>query len=230
MDLKYLKGLDHQIDLIKQNTKSFLSDLPYNHALLWGVRGSGKSTLLKGVLKDTININKNLKILEVNSNDINDLPHIFLNYNFKDKVIIFIDDLSFEQNDRSYIQFKSILEGSFYNNNLNVLFYVTSNRRHLMKRDMIDNERSTAISQDEGIEEKVSLSDRFGLWISFHNITKEEYLEIVKNYFASHNITFNNLEKKESLKWIFSRGNRTGRSAFQFFKNYCSINKIKLKI
>lgn len=230
IDLKLLKGLDVQIELISKNTESFLSDLPYNHGLLWGVRGSGKSSLIRGVIKNMNSKYKNTQVIEINSQDISDLPHIFLNHKFEDKVIIFIDDLSFEQNDRRYIQFKSILEGSFYGNHLNCLFYVTSNRRHLMKRDMLDNERSSAISQDEGVEEKVSLSDRFGLWISFHNINQKEFLEIVEHYFISNNIIFNDEIKRQSLKWVFARGNRTGRSAFQFFKNYCSINKIKQQI
>ena len=167
-------------------------------------------------------------MLEINSEDIEDLPNIFLNHQFKKKIIIFIDDLSFEQNDRRYIQFKSFLEGSFYTSQLQFLIYVTSNRRHLMKRDMLDNERSSAISQDEGVEEKVSLSDRFGLWVSFHNINQDEYIAIVKHYFSLHHITFNEDIQRESLKWIFSRGNRTGRSANQFFKNFCLENNIIL--
>ncbi len=138
--------------------------------------------------------------------------------------------MSFEQNDKRYIQFKSFLEGSFYSNKFRFLTYVTSNRRHLMKRDMLDNERSSAISQDEGVEEKVSLSDRFGLWVSFHNITQDEYIEIIKHYFLINKISFTNNIQRESLKWIFSRGNRTGRSASQFFKNYCMENNIKLSL
>ena len=141
---------------------------------------------------------------------------------------MFIDDLSFEQNDRRYIQFKSFLEGSFSNSKYNFLVYVTSNRRHLMKRDMIDNERSSAISQDEGIEEKVSLSDRFGLWVSFHNLSKDDFLMIVKNYFNQYQLDFNNNVEDLALKWIFARGNRTGRSAYQFFRDYCAKKKIKI--
>ena len=164
--------------------------------------------------------------LEINSEDLSDLPNIFLNYKFNKKIIIFIDDLSFEQNDRRYIQFKSFLEGSFYNSNYEFLVYVTSNRRHLMKRDMLDNERSSAISQDEGIEEKLSLSDRFGLWISFHNLSKKDFILIIKNYCKFYKVEFDNEIENSALKWIFSRGNRTGRSAYQFFKYYCSSKNI----
>lgn len=228
MDITSLYGLNEQINKIQKNTDAFVSGLPFNHGLLWGVRGSGKSSLVRAVLKNSLLKNSNCDVLEINSEDIEDLPNIFLNHQFKKKIIIFIDDLSFEQNDRRYIQFKSFLEGSFYTSQLQFLIYVTSNRRHLMKRDMLDNERSSAISQDEGVEEKVSLSDRFGLWVSFHNINQDEYIAIVKHYFSLNNIAFNEDIQRESLKWIFSRGNRTGRSANQFFKNFCSENKIIL--
>ena len=229
-DLTSLYGLNDQIKVIQKNTNAFESSLPFNHGLLWGVRGSGKSTLVRAVLKQLILKTNNCDVIEVNSEDIEDLPNIFLNHKLKKKIIIFIDDLSFEQNDRRYIQFKSFLEGSFYTNKYKFLIYVTSNRRHLMRRDMLDNERSSAISQDEGVEEKVSLSDRFGLWISFHNINQDRYIEIVKHYFSLHSIEFNEEILRDSLKWIFARGNRTGRSANQFFNHYCLENNITLKI
>ncbi len=228
LDLKLLFGVDDQINKITKNTYNFLNNLPYNHALLWGVRGSGKSSIIKGVLDKFSKEYNNFVTIEINSEDLSDLPRIFLNFNFDKRIIIFIDDLSFEQNDRRYIQFKSFLEGSFYNTNISFLIYVTTNRRHLMKRDMIDNERSSAISQDEGIEEKLSLSDRFGLWISFHNLSKKDFINIIKNYCQHHKISFNEEIEDAALKWIFARGNRTGRSAFQFFKEFCSTNKIKI--
>ena len=227
LDLSLLYGLDEQISKIQKNTQNFLEGYSYNHALLWGVRGSGKSSIIRGILSEFSKTNE-FTTLEVNSEDISDLNKIFLNFNFKNKIVIFIDDLSFEQNDRRYIQFKSFLEGSFYNSKFSFLIYVTTNRRHLMKRDMIDNERSSAISQDEGVEEKLSLSDRFGLWVSFHNLSKDDFINIIKNYCRYYEITFNDEIKDNALKWIFSRGNRTGRSAYQFFKEYCSTKKIKL--
>ena len=172
LDLKLLYGVDEQIARIEENTKNFLEGLAFNHGLLWGVRGSGKSSIIRGILKDYSLKYESFITIEINSEDLSDLPNIFLNHKFYKKIIIFIDDLSFEQNDRRYIQFKSFLEGSFYNSNYEFLIYVTSNRRHLMKRDMLDNERSSAISQDEGIEEKLSLSDRFGLWLSLIHISE----------------------------------------------------------
>ena len=226
LDLKLLYGVDQQIKKIEENTKNFLDGLAFNHGLLWGVRGSGKSSIIRGILKNYAHKYDKFETLEINSEDLSDLPNIFLNYKFDKKIIIFIDDLSFEQNDRRYIQFKSFLEGSFYNSNYEFLIYVTSNRRHLMKRDMLDNERSSAISQDEGIEEKLSLSDRFGLWISFHNLSKKDFILIIKNYCKFYKIEFDNEIENSALKWIFSRGNRTGRSAYQFFKYYCSSKNI----
>ncbi len=228
LDLKLLYGVDEQIAKIEENTKNFLEGLAYNHGLLWGVRGSGKSSIIRGILKDYSLKYESFMTIEINSDDLSDLPNIFLNHKFNKKIIIFIDDLSFEQNDRRYIQFKSFLEGSFYNSNYEFLIYVTSNRRHLMKRDMLDNERSSAISQDEGIEEKLSLSDRFGLWISFHNLNKNDFILIIKNYCKFYNINFDEEIESQALKWIFSRGNRTGRSAFQFFKYYCSSKNITI--
>ena len=228
LDLKLLYGVDQQIAKIEENTKNFLEGLAFNHGLLWGVRGSGKSSIIRGILKDYSLKYESFMTIEINSEDLSDLPNIFLNHKFNKKIIIFIDDLSFEQNDRRYIQFKSFLEGSFYNSNYEFLIYVTSNRRHLMKRDMLDNERSSAISQDEGIEEKLSLSDRFGLWISFHNLNKNDSILIIKNYCKFYNINFDEEIESQALKWIFSRGNRTGRSAFQFFKYYCSSKNITI--
>jgi predicted AAA+ superfamily ATPase len=228
LDLNLLYGLNQQKSIINENTKNFLDGLSYNHGLLWGVRGSGKSSLIRGIVQKFTHEYDNFITLEVNSDDISDLSNIFINFEFKKNIILFIDDLSFEQNDRRYIQFKSFLEGSFSNSKYNFLVYVTSNRRHLMKRDMIDNERSSAISQDEGIEEKLSLSDRFGLWISFHNLSKKDFLLIIKNYCEYYNISFKNEIGELALKWIFARGNRTGRSAYQFFKEYCSKKKIKI--
>jgi len=228
LDLSLLYGLNQQKSIIHENTKNFLDGLSYNHGLLWGVRGSGKSSLIRGIVQKFAHEYDNFVTLEVNSDDISDLSNIFINFEFKKNIILFIDDLSFEQNDRRYIQFKSFLEGSFSNSKYNFLVYVTSNRRHLMKRDMIDNERSSAISQDEGIEEKVSLSDRFGLWVSFHNLSKDDFLLIVKNYFDHYQLDFNENIQDLALKWIFARGNRTGRSAYQFFKDYCAKKRIKI--
>jgi len=228
LDLNLLYGLNQQKSIIHENTKNFLDGLSYNHGLLWGVRGSGKSSLIRGIVQKFAHEYDNFVTLEVNSDDISDLSNIFINFEFKKNIILFIDDLSFEQNDRRYIQFKSFLEGSFSNSKYNFLVYVTSNRRHLMKRDMIDNERSSAISQDEGIEEKVSLSDRFGLWVSFHNLSKDDFLLIVKNYFDHYQLDFNDNIQDLALKWIFARGNRTGRSAYQFFKDYKEKKRIKI--
>ena len=229
LDLSLLYGLDEQISKIKKNTQNFLEGYSYNHALLWGVRGSGKSSIIRGILSEFSKTHE-FTTLEVNSEDISDLNKIFLNFNFKNKIVIFIDDLSFEKIDSDYKIIKSTLDGSIQNQPTNILLYVSSNRRHLMPRDMIDNERSSAIHTDESVEEKISLSDRFGLWIGFHKLSQTDYLKIIETYCQHYKINYHEEIRKKAIQWSLQRGNRTGRTAWQFILNTASEQNLKIKI
>ena len=232
ININLLIGIERQKNTLIKNTINFANDNYTNNALLWGVRGNGKSSLIKSIFYE---VNKNfnkLKLLQLNKNDIFDIEIIyeklgvFNNFRF----IIFIDDLSFEKIDSDYKIIKSTLDGSIQNQPSNILLYVTSNRRHLMPRDMIENERSSAIHTDESVEEKISLSDRFGLWIGFHNLSQIDYIEIVKKYCEEFKLTFNENIKKDAIRWSLQRGNRTGRTAWQFILNYAANNNKKIQI
>ena len=230
INLDLLIGIDRQKNTIIDNTINFAKGNFTNNALLWGVRGNGKSTLIKSVFnllsKDYIS----LRLIQLNKNNIDNIELIysilrkFSNLRF----IIFIDDLSFEKIDSDYKIIKSTLDGSLLNQPNNIILYITSNRRHLMSRDMIDNERSSAINTDESVEEKISLSDRFGLWIGFHNISQKEYLNIIKSYCKYYKINYSNEDIKNSLKWCLQRGNRTGRSAWQYIIGLAAIKNLKI--
>ncbi len=230
IDLDLLIGIERQKKTIYDNTINFAEGNFTNNALLWGSRGNGKSSLIKSIFYEINKKNKNLKLIQLNKNNIFDIEIIYekyanlKNYNF----IIFIDDLSFEKIDSDYKIIKSTLDGSIQNQPKNIVLYVTSNRRHLMPRDMIENERSSAIHTDESVEEKISLSDRFGLWIGFHNISQNEFVKIIFKYCEKFNLPFNEKTEKESIKWSLQRGNRTGRSAWQFIINYAAENNKKI--
>ena len=193
IDLKLLVGIDKQKNKIFENTNNFALGNFTNNALLWGSRGNGKSTLIKSVFLELSKKYNNLKLVQLNKDNITDIEKIYpLLGIFKNmRFIIFIDDLSFEKIDSEYKIIKSTLDGSLLNQPTNIILYVTSNRRHLMPRDMIDNERSSAIHTDESVEEKISLSDRFGLWIGFHNLNQDNYLKIVEKYCKHFKIEFN---------------------------------------
>jgi len=230
LNLDLIIGIDNQKKKILENTINFAKGNFTNNALLWGARGNGKSSLIKSVFKSTLKNNKNLKLIQLNKNSIFDIEIIYKKFGqLKEyRIIIFIDDLSFEKIDSDYKIIKSTLDGSIQNQPSNILLYVTSNRRHLMPRDMIDNERSSAIHTDESVEEKISLSDRFGLWIGFHKLSQEDYVKIIKSYCGYYNIEFNDVTKKESIKWSLQRGNRTGRTAWQFIVNLASEKNLKI--
>jgi len=230
LDLDLLVGVERQKKTILNNTVNFSEGNFTNNALLWGSRGNGKSSLIKSVFNEVNKKNKNLKLIQLNKNNIFDIEIIYEKYaNFKNfNFIIFIDDLSFEKIDSDYKIIKSTLDGSIQNQPKNIILYVTSNRRHLMPRDMIENERSSAIHTDESVEEKISLSDRFGLWIGFHNISQNEFVKIIFKYCEKFNLPFNENTEKESIKWSLQRGNRTGRSAWQFIINYAAENNKKI--
>ena len=232
LDLTLLKGLDQQTQILYDNTKQFAQGLPANNALLWGARGTGKSSLIKAIHG---NINENTKfsiiLVEIFREDINSLPALLDRLkNNKKRFILFCDDLSFEDKDTEFKSLKAVLEGGIEGRPENVIFYATSNRRHLMPRDMIENERSSAIHTSESVEEKVSLSDRFGLWLGFHPINQETYFEIVDSYAKKYNLEIDNTDlKSQALEWSMTRGSRSGRVAWQFIQDLAGKQGKKIK-
>ena len=221
VDLGLLKGIDRMRDILIENTERFADGLPANNALLWGARGMGKSSLVKATHAN-INVNRKpadrLKLIEIHREDIESLPGLMDLLRASDfRFIVFCDDLSFDGNDASYKSLKAVLEGGIEGRPDNVILYATSNRRHLLAREMIENERSTAINPGEAVEEKVSLSDRFGLWLGFHRCSQDEYLAMVKGYCAHFGIKLAEDElEREALEWSTTRGSRSGRVAWQF--------------
>jgi hypothetical protein len=216
--LSLLKGIDSMRDILLANTKRFASGLPANNALLWGARGMGKSSLVKAVHGEV----EGVKLVEIHRDDIASLPRLLAHLRAEPgkRFILFCDDLSFEAVDTSYKSLKAVLEGGIEGRPANVLFYATSNRRHLMPREMVDNERSTAINPGEAVEEKVSLSDRFGLWIGFHNCSQDDYLAMVRAYAKHHGLSVPQQElDRDALEWARGRGSRSGRVAWQFIQD-----------
>ena len=216
--LSLLKGIDTARDTLLANTTRFARGLPANNALLWGARGMGKSSLVKAVHGEIAG----LKLVEIHREDIQSLPHLLahLRAALGKRFILFCDDLSFEALDTSYKSLKAVLEGGIEGRPANVLFYATSNRRHLMPREMVDNERSTAINPGEAVEEKLSLSDRFGLWIGFHNCSQDDYLEMVRSYAGHYGLSIKDETlRAEALAWAISRGSRSGRVAWQYIQD-----------
>ena len=218
--IQLLKGLENQKDILLKNTQNFANNLPANNALLWGAKGTGKSSLVKSVHAE-INIqnNEKIKLIEIHREDINNLPYLLsklADYN-ENKFILLCDDLSFDAGENTYKSLKSVLDGGIEGKPDNIIFYATSNRRHLMPRDMIENERSTSINPSEAVEEKVSLSDRFGLWIGFHNISQDIYLDIIYGYVKEFELNIDNPTlRSKALEWSITRGARSGRVAWQF--------------
>ena len=221
VDLGLLKGIDRMRDILIENTERFADGLPANNALLWGARGMGKSSLVKATHAN-INTDRKpadrLKLIEIHREDIESLPGLMdLLRNSDFRFIVFCDDLSFDGNDASYKSLKAVLEGGIEGRPDNVILYATSNRRHLLAREMIENERSTAINPGEAVEEKVSLSDRFGLWLGFHRCSQDEYLAMVRGYCGHYGIKLADDElEREALEWSTTRGSRSGRVAWQF--------------
>ena len=232
LNLKLIIGVDNQKEILLKNTVNFAEGNFTNNALLWGARGNGKSSLIKSVFNEILIDHKILKLIQLNKNDIFDIEYIYSildKYN-RFRFIIFMDDLSFEKIDSDYKIIKSTLDGSIQNQPTNILLYVSSNRRHLMPRDMIDNERSSAIHTNESVEEKISLSDRFGLWIGFHRLSQIDYLKIIETYCKHYNIRYDKEISKQAIQWSLQRGNRTGRTAWQFILNTASDQNLKIKI
>jgi len=224
MPLTLLKGIDANRDQLLENTRRFASGLPANNALLWGARGMGKSSLVKAAHADINAARKGktrLVLIEIHREEIATLPHL-LRILRKDarRFLLYCDDLSFDRDDTSYKSLKAALEGGIEGRPENVLFYATSNRRHVMPRDMMDNERSTAINPSEAVEEKVSLSDRFGLWLGFHNCGQDEYLAMIDGYAAHFKLKLGGDElHRRALSWAAGRGGRSGRVAWQFIQD-----------
>ena len=218
VDLRLLCGIDHQRDTLLSNTIAFVRGYPANNALLWGARGTGKSSLVKAVHGTVTERGMDCALGEIHREDIDDLPFLmsFLAAAGR-RFIVFTDDLTFDHGDSSYKSLKAALDGGVEGRPENVIFYATSNRRHLMPRQMIENERSTAINPSEGVEESVSLSDRFGLWVGFHSIDQDTFFDIIEGYVAHFGINTTNVDvRREALAWSMERGARSGRVAWQF--------------
>src|SRR6202165_4903377 len=234
VDLGLLKGIDRMRDILIENTERFANGLPANNALLWGARGMGKSSLVKAT-HASINVNRKpaerLKLVEIHREDIERLPPLMDLLRTSDfHFIVFCDDLSFDGNDASYKSLKAVLEGGIEGRPDNVILYATSNRRHLLARAMIESERSTAINPGEAVEEKVSLSDRFGLWLGFHRCSQDEYLAMVAGYVGYYRIPMNGEKlRAEALEWATTRGSRSGRVAWQYVQDLAGRLKVPLE-
>jgi predicted AAA+ superfamily ATPase len=224
LPLPLLKGIDRVRDILHDNTRRFADGLPANNVLLWGARGMGKSSLVKAV-HGAVNAETpgGLLIVEIHREDIESLPVLMRLLRASGRrVLVFCDDLSFDRDDTSYKSLKAVLEGGLEGRPANVLFYATSNRRHLMPREMMENERSTAISPSEAVEEKVSLSDRFGLWLGVHNCSQDDYLDMIQAYVAHFELARGPLSdeiRAGALEWAATRGGRSGRVAWQFIQD-----------
>jgi uncharacterized protein len=225
VEMSLLRGIDRVRDTLAENTQRFAKGLPANNALLWGARGMGKSSLVKAVHAEinqaTPAGSRPLKLIEIHREDIETLPDLMgLLRRDPHRFIVFCDDLSFDSDDTSYKSLKAVLEGGIEGRPDNVVFYATSNRRHLLPRDMMENERSTAINPGEAVEEKVSLSDRFGLWLGFHKCSQDEYLDMVFGYIDHLGLEGDRDSfRAEALEWATTRGARSGRTAWQFIQD-----------
>src|SRR6202522_3502089 len=234
VDMSLLKGIDRMRDILVENTERFARGLPANNALLWGARGMGKSSLVKAA-HAAVNAGLGhdaglLKLVEIHREDIESLPDLMaLLRGAPYRFLVFCDDLSFDAEDTSYKSLKAVLEGGIEGRPDNVILYATSNRRHLLAREMIENERSTAINPGEAVEEKVSLSDRFGLWLGFHRCSQDEYLAMIDAYVARYRIPIDDAElRREALEWATTRGARSGRVAWQYVQDLAGRLGIKM--
>jgi len=235
VDMSLLKGIDRVRDLLVENTERFARGLPANNALLWGARGMGKSSLVKAA-HAAVNAGRDgkeppLKLIEIHREEIESLPELMaVLRTATERFIVFCDDLSFDANDTTYKSLKAVLEGGIEGRPDNVIFYATSNRRHLVPREMMENERATAINPGEAVEEKVSLSDRFGLWLGFHRCSQDEYLAMVEGYVGYYGIPYGKETlTAEALEWATTRGARSGRVAWQYVQDLAGRLGVPLK-
>jgi predicted AAA+ superfamily ATPase len=222
VEIGLLRGIDRVRDILLDNTERFAAGLPANNVLLWGARGTGKSSLVKAAHAAVNEMHPHtLALVEIHREDIPSLPHLLsLLRQSARRCLLFCDDLSFDQHDTSYKSLKAVLEGGIEGRPANVVLYATSNRRHLMPRDMIENERSTAINPAEAVEESVSMSDRFGLWLGFHSLDQETYHAIVSGYAERFGLDLPpNRLRAEAAEWSITRGSRSGRVAWQFIQD-----------
>jgi predicted AAA+ superfamily ATPase len=230
VDIGLLIGVDRSRDTLLENTRHFAAGLPANNALLWGARGMGKSSLVKAVHAQVRAEGHDLKIVELSREDLPSVQRLLAVLRQSDRrFVLFCDDLSFSHDDQHYKSLKAVLDGGIEGRPENVLFYATSNRRHLMPRDMIENERSTAINPGEAVEEKVSLSDRFGLWLGFHPCGQDDYLAMIRGYCAAHGVSVpDDRLQAEAIEWQATRGARSGRVAWQFFCDLAAREGVRI--
>ncbi len=231
VDLSLLVGINRARDTLMQNTLQFAKGHVANNALLWGARGMGKSSLVKAIHGSVFAKGFDVKIVELQREDLPSVARLLnILRSAQHRFILFCDDLSFSHDDQHYKSLKAVLDGGIEGRPENVLFYATSNRRHLMPRDMIENERSQAINPSEAVEEKVSLSDRFGLWLGFHPCTQDEYLEMINCYCTAHNLQIDPDElRAQAIEWQATRGARSGRVAWQFFVDLAGRSGLSLR-
>ncbi|MBO9402789.1 ATP-binding protein [Shimia sp. R9_3] len=230
VSLDLLVGIDRSRDTLLENTRQFARGLPANNALLWGARGMGKSSIVKAVHAQVLSEGHALKIVELQREDLPSVARLLsLLRASSERFLLFCDDLSFSHDDQHYKSLKAVLDGGIEGRPDNVVFYATSNRRHLMPRDMIENERSSAINPSEAVEEKVSLSDRFGLWLGFHPCSQDDYLAMIDGYCAAHGLSVDPERlRAEAIEWQATRGARSGRVAWQFFLDLAGREGVKV--
>ncbi|MGM0660276.1 MAG: ATP-binding protein [Pseudomonadota bacterium] len=230
VDMRLLVGIDRSRDTLLENTRQFSRGLPANNALLWGARGMGKSSLVKAAHAAVRAEGAPLKIIELHREDLPSVGRLLnLLRGAEARFLLFCDDLSFGENDEHYKSLKAVLDGGIEGRPENVLFYATSNRRHLMPRDMIENERSTAINPSEAVEEKVSLSDRFGLWLGFHPCDQDGYLAMIRGYCDAYGVEIDDETlRAEAIEWQATRGARSGRVAWQYFTDLAGRRGVRV--
>ncbi len=230
VDMGLLVGIDRARDTLLENTRQFARGLPANNALLWGARGMGKSSLVKAVHAAVLAEGLPLKIVELQREDLTSVTRLLSLLRASDaRFILYCDDLSFSHDDQHYKSLKAVLDGGIEGRPENVIFYATSNRRHLMPRDMIENERGSAINPGEAVEEKVSLSDRFGLWLGFHACDQDGFLSMVRGYCDAFGINMSDHDlRAEAIEWQATRGGRSGRVAWQFITDLAGRHGVKL--
>ena len=230
VDVGLLVGIDRSRDTLMENTRQFARGFPANNALLWGARGMGKSSLVKAAHAAVVAEGHALKIIEMQREDLPTVSRLLGHLRQSQaRFLLFCDDLSFSHDDQHYKSLKAVLDGGIEGRPDNVLFYATSNRRHLMPRDMIENERQSAINPSEAVEEKVSLSDRFGLWLGFHPCDQDQYLAMIRGYCDAHGVEVDEETlRAEAIEWQATRGARSGRVAWQYFVDLAGRKGVKL--